>query len=76
MATNQRIYLVAPKRADNEAAPVVRRLVRAAHPANALRHVAADEYSVTVATQDDLVALLSDGAKVEEIKGEQQVLPT
>lgn len=48
--------------------------MRAAHPANALRHVAADEYVVSVATQDDLVLLLGFGVAVEEIKAEQQAL--
>lgn len=42
------------------------RLVRATTTAQGLRHVAKDEYSVKVATQDELVALVSDGVKVEE----------
>lgn len=76
MASSTRIYLVAPTRPDCEQAPVKRRLVRATHPSHALRHVAADEYSVTVASQDDLVALLGDGVEVESIAQEQQELPT
>ena len=76
MATQTRVYIVAPRRADSEQTPVVRRLVRAAHPAHALRHVADGEYSVEVASQDDLIALLSDGVKVEDIRQEQHELPT
>ncbi len=70
--TTTRIYLVKPKSADGKSP---RRLVRATHPSHALRHVAEAEYSVAVATHDDLEALLSDGAKVERISGEQQELP-
>ena len=40
-------------------------LVRAPSPAAAIRHVAEDMLSASVATQDDLVALLVTGAKVE-----------
>lgn len=71
-----RVYLVQPNRPDCEQAPVKRRLVRASHPAIALRHVADAEYTVSVASQDDLIALLSDGSTVESINAEQQQLPT
>ena len=40
MATATRIYIVSPRQHDLAAGPVPRRLVRAVHPANALRHVA------------------------------------
>lgn len=75
MATATRIYVVAPKQHDASQGPVPRRLVRAAHHANALRHVADGIYSVSVASQEDIVSALSDGAKVEDIKPEQQELP-
>jgi hypothetical protein len=75
MATQTRVYLVTPNRADCEQAPVQRRLIRTSHPSHALRHVAADEYSVAVASQDDLIALLSDGVPVETITHEQHELP-
>ena len=71
--TATRIYVVAPKVAE-AGKPAPRRLVRATHPANALRHVADGDYSVAVASQDDLEALLSQGAKVETIGAEQQQL--
>lgn len=71
----QRIYIVAPKTVE-AGAPEQRRLVRATHPANALRHVAEAQYGVAVASQDDLVALLGKGVRVESIDGEQQHLPT
>jgi hypothetical protein len=51
------------------------RLVRATHPSHALRHVAADAFTVRVSTQDDLETLLPR-AKVEDIAAEQQQLPT
>lgn len=74
MAT--RVYMAAPKRPDCEQAPVQRRLVRATHPSRALHHVAADEYSVEVASQEDLITLLEDGVKVEDVKAEPAETPT
>lgn len=71
MAAPTRIYVVKPVADGGKP-----RLVRATHPANALRHVADSDYSVTVATQDELVELVLAGAKVEAISAEQQELPT
>lgn len=42
------------------------RLVRANSQAQALSHVARSEYSVKVATQDDLVSGLTSGKTVEQ----------
>lgn len=67
--TATRIYTVAP------AAGGPRRLVRATHPANALRHVAADSFTVQVTGQEELVELLGAGVPVESIRAEQQPLP-
>jgi hypothetical protein len=64
MATATRIYQVTHK------ASKTVRLVRATHPSRALHHVAADEYSVEVASQEDLITLLEDGVKVEDVKAE------
>lgn len=66
-----RIYMVAD--AGNTTTPP--RLVRATHPATALRHVAAEAFTVRVATQDDLVAAFEAGTKVETIAAEQTELP-
>lgn len=44
-------------------APV--RLVRAANPAQAMRHVARDTLAIKVASQDALVANIAAGVKVE-----------
>lgn len=44
------------------------RLVRAPNRAQAVAHVARSTISVSVATQDELVRLLSHGAAVEDIK--------
>ena len=62
MTTVQRIYLVAPKTA---AGGDAKRLVRAPNAAQALRHVA-KEFSVTLASQDALVAAVGEGVLVEE----------
>lgn len=74
-----RIYRVASKLVDVDLEtipprPCVR-LVRATHPSHALRHVAADEYSVSVASQDDLIDLVGRGVQVETIAAEQHELP-
>lgn len=57
--TPTRIYVVTCKGTENH------RLVRATSQAQALRHVALDEYSVDVATQETLVDILGDGCEVE-----------
>lgn len=67
-----RVYVVA----DNGDKSTKPRLVRATHPANALRHVAQQAYEVRVATVDDVLALTAKGVKVESIHAEQQQLPT
>lgn len=66
--TKTRIYIVRQKQG-------TARLVRASHPSTALMHVAQQEYSATVATQDDLECQLMLGTKVETVKAEQQQLP-
>lgn len=66
MAAATRIYTVSDGNTD--------RLVRATHPSHALTHVARSAYTVRVATQADLETLLLSGAKVEELRAEQQEL--
>lgn len=44
------------------------RLVRAANPSQAIRHVTKPLYKAEVASQDALVAALIKGVKVEEAK--------
>lgn len=68
--TTHRIYLVTDKATKKP------RLVRASHPAPALRHVADDAFTVRVATQDDLVAAFEAGTKVESLGAEQAELPS
>lgn len=46
-------------------APDQTRLVRAATPAQAIRHAVRSDYTATVAAQDDLVALLTAGVTVK-----------
>lgn len=67
-----RVYVVA----DNGDKSTKPRLVRATHPANALRHVAAALFATRVASVDDVLALRDKGVKVESIHAEQQQLPT
>jgi hypothetical protein len=50
--------------------------VRATHPAHALKHVTDGAYVVAVADQETLVEMLEAGHKPEDIKAEQQELPT
>lgn len=52
------------------------RLVEATHPSHALRHAASTQYTVTVATQQQLVDLVRAGAEVERIRHEQTELTT
>ena len=63
-----RIYLITEKhRTDGP-----KRLVRAANAAQARNHVARDSLACEVAGQDDLVALVTSGSKVEDTKVEQE----
>lgn len=48
------------------------RLVKAASPAAALRHVVEDTLTVALASQDDLVALVATGTKVEAVNTEDE----
>lgn len=43
---------------------------------HALRHVAESAFTVAVATVDEALALSAKGVKVEQVKHEQQELPT
>lgn len=58
----QRIYLVT--HGDDK------RLIRAISQANARNHIARNSIAVAVASQDDIVALISTGQKVEETSSE------
>jgi len=55
-----RIYVVQSK-----ATPRLHRLVDATSQAQAIRHVAQDEYHCQVATTKDLAALMREGVQVE-----------
>jgi hypothetical protein len=61
---NTRIYRVTESSLTEDAA--VLHLVRAQSAAQAIRHVVSPRFSAEVASQDDLVTLLSKGAKVRE----------
>lgn len=58
----QRIYAV------NNATGDKTRLVLAANPAQALRHVAHNQFNVKVANAIDVAKLMADGVTVEQIK--------
>lgn len=63
-----RIYLV------QDTDTTTKALVRASNQAQAIRHVARNRLSVTVASQDDLVEQLAAGVKVEDA-GADDVMP-
>lgn len=65
MATATRIYLIAPRLADAGQPIPAPRLVRAASPAQAWRHISRG-FTVQSAGQEDLVDALGKGAKVED----------
>ncbi len=64
MATQHPIYIIKPRALEQGKEPLPR-LVRAPNGPQALRHVAS-EYSGTRASQDDLVAAIGAGVKVED----------
>lgn len=70
--SSNRIYAVSPKTTTKEAAAP--RLIRADTQAQALRHVAKDTLNVTVASQNDLIAGLTKGVKIEDAAGESEPL--
>ena len=57
MATATRVYIVT--------GPTGNRLVKATVASQAITHVAKSAFSAKVASQDDLIAALSKGTKVE-----------
>lgn len=59
MATALRIYTVRTKTGGKL------RLIKAPNAPQAIRHAAADTFTATVATQDELVAAVAAGTKVE-----------
>lgn len=63
-----RIYTVTHKIAGSS------RLVRAHSQAQALRYAAQSEYGVRVASQDDIVGMMSKGVAVESAGAEQMDL--
>ena len=66
--TTTRVYAITNKTTKTP------RLVRATHPSTALRHVAADAFTVRVASQDDLLTAIAAGVKVEIVTAEQTEL--
>lgn len=67
MAQQTRIYAVT----SGAGSVQLVRLVRASHPNTAITHVARQHYAARVASQDDIVTAMADGAKVETAKQEQ-----
>lgn len=62
---SQRIYLVI--------GPNGQRLVKATVASQAVSYVAKEEFTVKVASQDELVNALSNGIKVESTKAEETI---
>ena len=63
-----RIYTVTHKIAGNA------RLIRAHSQAQAMRYAAQSEYGIRVASQDDIVGMMSKGVAVESAGAEQMDL--
>lgn len=70
--SSTRIYSVRPSSKETPESAV--RLVRAGNQAQAMRHVAKDTLSVTVASQNDLVNGITKGVKVEDACAESEPL--
>lgn len=64
MTTQKRIYAVH----DTDAPDQHVRLIKATHQARAIHHVIGPRFKAEVPSQDQLVALLSAGVKVEEVE--------
>jgi hypothetical protein len=63
---SKRIYLVSGQRSGSGFV-----LVRARNRADAIRHVASSQFEASVATQEELVAMISAGARVQESGNEE-----
>lgn len=63
---NQRIYAVTNNVGENV------RLIKATNPAQALRHASKTTLVVKIASQDDLVAAVTNGVKVEDASNESE----
>jgi hypothetical protein len=66
MATESRIYTVTESANAAAGSPVVRHLVRASSPAQAIRHITNRQFVAQVSEQDDLVDLAGAGVKVQD----------
>lgn len=73
MASETRIYVVQPKGATGAEKPSAARLVRAPNPSQVANHITRD-FSIAIATHDDLERLLGAGVRVEKAGEEQQQL--
>lgn len=66
MSLDTRVYVITDRKTDQRV-----RLVSAANPSQALRHVANDQWSAIVASQRDLIDLLPTGITVENARAEE-----
>jgi hypothetical protein len=71
MATKKRIYAVTNTATPDEDGNCPTRLVRAATKSQALSYVARQDYIASVASQEMLVACLTDGIEVEDAGDEE-----
>lgn len=62
--SNRRIYVV------RNTTDMKSRLIRAANSSQAVNYVTRDEYKCHVASQDDIVRLVAEGTKVEDVGGD------
>lgn len=68
-ATATRPYIVTDKATGKQ------RIVQAGTSAQALRHVAADTYTVAIAKANDVIALMASGVKAEVAGAEPEAEP-
>lgn len=70
--TAQRIYIARIKSADGS---IARRLVRASHPSPVVQHVSRSMITVSIPTQDELIACAKAGIEPEDINAQPEQLP-
>lgn len=70
MAAKKRIYAVSLVAAPDDDGKCPTKLIRATNKAQAMSYVARQDYVASVASQEMLVACLSDGVEVEDANDE------
>jgi len=72
VATKKRIYAVTNTSTPDDDGKCPTRLVRATNKSQAVSYASRQDYVASVASQEMLVACLTDGIEVEDAGGEQE----